>query len=70
MTRDEYRAALKALRLTQHGAAPALGISPRMSQSYALGEWPVPEPIAKLLKLMLERKSPHGLRRNDRSGKV
>lgn len=69
MTRDEYRAALKALRLTQEGAAPVLGISPRMSQSYAIGEWPVPEPVAKLLNLMLKGK-PNGLRRDDCSSQT
>jgi hypothetical protein len=30
-----------------------LGIGKRTSQGYALGESPVPEPIAKLLRLMV-----------------
>lgn len=35
MTPDEYRAALKALGLTQVGAGRMLGVSPRTAQEYA-----------------------------------
>lgn len=35
MTSDEYRAALKALGLTQVGAGKMMGVSPRTAQEYA-----------------------------------
>lgn len=35
MTPDEYRAALKALGLTQVGAGKMMGVSPRTAQTYA-----------------------------------
>lgn len=53
MTANQYRAAIEKLGLSQARAADFLGISPRTSQSYALGEYPVPESIAKLLRLMV-----------------
>lgn len=52
MTANQYRAALTALSLTQAGAAKFLGISIRSAHGYAHGE-PIPEPIAKLLRLMV-----------------
>lgn len=54
MTPDQYRAAIAKLGLSQHRAADWLGISRRASQGYALGEARVPEPIAKLLRLMIK----------------
>ncbi len=51
MTPAEYKAAIKELGLTQHQAGDWLGIGRRTSQGYALGEYPVPEPTAKLLRL-------------------
>ena len=53
MTANQYKAAIKQLGLSQVAAARWLGISPRQSQSYAIGEYPVPEPVAKLLRLMI-----------------
>lgn len=55
MTSNQYRAALAALDLTQAGAAEFLGISIRSSHGYANGE-PIPEAIAKLLRLMVKLK--------------
>jgi hypothetical protein len=55
MTANQYRAALKKLNLSIVGAAPILGISRRQSQRVAAGDSPVPEPVAKLLRLMLDR---------------
>ncbi len=52
MTPNQYRQAIAKLGLSQHRAADWLGISRRTSQGYALGESPVPEPVAKLLRLM------------------
>lgn len=53
MTPTQYKAALKVLGLSQHRAADWLGFSRRSSQDYALGKYPVPEPVAKLLRLIL-----------------
>lgn len=60
MTPLEYKLAIKALGLTQVKAGTWLGISPRTSQGYALGEYPIPEPVAKLLRLCVERDIPPG----------
>jgi len=54
MTPTQYRAAIKALGLSQHLAGDWLGIGRRTSQGYALGESPVPEPLAKLLRLCIK----------------
>jgi hypothetical protein len=56
MTPTQYKAALKALGLSQHLAGDWLGIGRRTSQGYALGEYPVPEPVAKLLRLCVKLK--------------
>lgn len=56
MTPNQYRAALKALDLSQHRAAAVLGVAPRTSAGYALGEYGIPEPVAKLLRLLVARK--------------
>jgi hypothetical protein len=53
MTPKQYRSHIKALGLSQVRAARFLGIAVRTSQGYALGEYPVPEAIAKLLRLMV-----------------
>jgi hypothetical protein len=53
MTKKEYRAALKKLGFSQVGIAPFLGLSRRQAQRYATGERPVPEAVAKLLRLMI-----------------
>lgn len=52
MTPEQYKKHIKALGLSQQRAGIFLGVSPRTSQGYALGEYPVPEAIAKLLRLM------------------
>lgn len=56
MTPHQYRAAIAALGLSQERAGDWLGIGRRTSQGYALGERPVPEPVAKLLRLVLDLK--------------
>lgn len=53
MTPAEYKAAIKELGLSQERAGVWLGIGKRTSQGYALGEYPVPEPVAKLLRLCI-----------------
>ncbi len=56
MTPTQYRAAIKSLSLSQERAGDFLGIGRRTSQGYALGEYPVPEPVAKLLRLVVRLK--------------
>jgi hypothetical protein len=46
MTKRGYRTAIKTLGLSQVAAAKVLGIADRTSRAYALGERPVPEPVA------------------------
>lgn len=54
MTPHQYKAAIKALGLSQQRAGDWLGIGRRTSQGYALGEYPVPKPVAKLLRLCVK----------------
>jgi len=61
MTPEEYKAAVKALGLSQERAGVWLGIGKRTSQGYALGERPVPQPVAMLLRLCLK----HGFKPDD-----
>lgn len=56
MTAEQYKRAIKALGLSQERAGTWLGVSMRASQGWALGEHPIPEPVAKLLRLMLRLK--------------
>jgi hypothetical protein len=55
MTKNDYRAVLEALGLSQVAAANVLGIADRTSRAYALGERPVPEPVALALRLLMEK---------------
>lgn len=50
MDATEYRAALKAMHLSQVRAARWMGISVRTSQAYALGERPIPHVVALLIR--------------------
>lgn len=61
MTPTQYKAAIASLGLSQERAGEWLGISPRTSQGYAMGEYPVPEPVAKLLRLVVKL----GMKPND-----
>lgn len=54
MTPNQYKTTIKALGLSQVRAGVFLGIAPRTSQGYALGEYPVPPPVATLLSLMVK----------------
>ena len=54
MNNLEYRAAIKKIGLSQEAAGVWLGIGKRTSQGYALGEYPVPLHIAKLLRLVIK----------------
>ena len=55
MTKDDYRAVLAALGLSHLAAAKVLGIADRTSRAYALGERPLPEPVALALRLLMEK---------------
>jgi hypothetical protein len=57
MTAKQYIAALKKLELSPYGAAPVLGISPRMSLRYSAGTHPIPETVAKLVRAMATLKA-------------
>lgn len=56
MTAEQYKQAIKKFGLSQEAAGEWLGVSPRTSQNWALGEKgrPVPEPVAMLFRLMLK----------------
>lgn len=56
MKPKQFNAALEQLELTQVGAAELLGFSPRTARSYAAGDTPIPEPTAKLLRLLVTGK--------------
>ncbi len=56
MTPTQYKAALKKLGFSQHGAAPYLGVAKRTSQAYALGETSIPEAVVILLRLLVSGK--------------
>jgi len=55
VTANQYETALEALGLSQGAAAQFLGIALRTSHGYANGA-PIPEAIAKLLRLMVRLK--------------
>ncbi len=50
----QYVAALKRVGLTPYGAAPRLGISPRMSMRYAAGTHAIPPTVMKLVRLLAD----------------
>jgi hypothetical protein len=53
MTPTQYRTAIAKLGLSQRGAAAFLKIDERTSRRWALGESPIPEGYAMLLRLMV-----------------
>jgi hypothetical protein len=53
MNAAEYRAAIKALGLSQSRAARFLGVALSTSQRYAQGKSPVPQNVGMLLSVML-----------------
>jgi hypothetical protein len=54
MTSHQYKRAIKTLGLTQREAANLLGVCHRTSAGYAIGEHPIPKPIAQLVTLHLK----------------
>lgn len=59
MSKNQYRAALESLGLTQAGAAEFLDCSIRTAHGYANGA-PIPAPTAKLLRLMIRLELKYG----------
>jgi DNA-binding transcriptional regulator YiaG len=55
MTTTQYREAIAALGLSQNAAAAFLGVNERTSRSWAGDRYPVPQSVAMLLWLMVER---------------
>ncbi len=55
MTKNQYRALLAKLAVSQERMARLLGIGKRTSQGYAAGE-PIPPPTAALLQAVGENK--------------
>lgn len=53
MTPAQYKTAIAKLGLSQERAGLWLGLSARQGQRYATGEAEIPEPVAKLLRLVL-----------------
>lgn len=56
MTATQYRAAIEKLGLSQRGAGFFLGVDERTSRRWAAGDAPIPESVAKLLRLMVRLK--------------
>lgn len=56
MKKNEYRAAIEALDLSQLAAGDFLEIGERTSRRYALGESPIPGSVAILLRHMVRHK--------------
>ena len=54
VTAKQFRTALDRLGLTQEGAAEVLGLGLRSVHGYAHGR-PIPEPVARLLRLLIQR---------------
>lgn len=56
MTPNQFRAAIGRLDLSQVKAAQLVGADPRTGRRWALGERPVPECVAILLRLLVKGK--------------
>lgn len=63
MTPADFSSALSRLALSQSGAAAVLGVSDRALRMWISGDRAVPEPVAKLMRLMVAGKvSPDDVR--------
>lgn len=58
MSPAQFRAAIDKLGLSQERAGLWLGLSARQGQRYATGDAEIPEPVAKLLRLVIRLKVP------------
>jgi len=56
MTSTQYRVAIAALGLSQVKAAKFLGVSVRTAHGWANDDTPIPEAVAMLLQVMVDKK--------------
>jgi predicted transcriptional regulator len=54
MKKTEYREAYEALDLSQGRAAKLIGMSHRAVAGYARGEYPIPPPVAIVMRLLVD----------------
>jgi hypothetical protein len=54
MTKNQYRFALESLGWTQVKAAHFFKVDTRTSRRWALGEVPIPESVAKVLRYLVK----------------
>jgi DNA-binding transcriptional regulator YiaG len=54
VTPTQYKAAIKALGLSQRAAGAFLGVEERQSRRWIAGDSAIPESVAKLLRLMIK----------------
>lgn len=57
MDKEQYCKAIDKLGFSQVGIAPHIGVSRRQAQRFATGEAPVPESVAKLLRMAIKTKT-------------
>jgi hypothetical protein len=55
MTPTQYATAIKALGLSQRGAAKVLGVDERTSRKWIAGDSRIPHSVALLLRLMIAK---------------
>jgi DNA-binding transcriptional regulator YiaG len=55
MTPNQYAEAIERLGLSQRGAGRFLGVDERTSRKWIAGDARIPNSVAKLLRLMIER---------------
>jgi DNA-binding transcriptional regulator YiaG len=55
MTTNQYAEAIERLGLSQRGAGRFLGVDERTSRKWIAGDARIPNSVAKLLRLMIER---------------
>ena len=53
MTATEYKTAREQIGLSNYALAPKLGLHRRTAQRYESEEMPIPEPVARLLRMFV-----------------
>jgi DNA-binding transcriptional regulator YiaG len=56
VTSLEFRAAIETLGMTQGQTATFLGVALRTVSGWAIGQYPIPDAVAMLLHVMIERR--------------
>jgi hypothetical protein len=59
MTANQYRVAIEKVGLSQRAAGAFFGVDERTSRRWAAEDAPIPESVAKLLRLMVRLKLTH-----------